>query len=233
MPIKILLISDSKTLLYNKLGTLVADGLAVELLEALEYLPMSIAHAAMYLNFTKISIQEYLDRIKNDADLLALLESQHVSVGRKDSKSSRSVIKVSLTTLDLLTLQNEHAANLLGFVTCISRQSISVAVVRLTIGERKTDQRREYAIELPTSLTELDNAVGELEYLALISHHVDEQSFSIHRHVQAIITQRMSVSRTPILNLLLCAHCVQELCFPSASTLLAGHHNWHPLNGQQ
>ena len=49
--------SDGKTLLRNKLGTSVEDRPAVALLGVLELLPMSIAHAAAYLKFTKISIQ--------------------------------------------------------------------------------------------------------------------------------------------------------------------------------
>lgn len=233
LSIKNLSINDSKTLLYNKLGTLVEDELATTLLEALGYLPMSIAHAAAYLKFTKISIQEYLDRVKNDADLLELLDSQSVNVGRRDDRASRSVVKVLLTTLDLLALHNEHAASLLAFMACMNRQSIAAAVVRLAIGERMTRQRQEYAIELPTSRTELDSAIGELESLALISRHDEGQSFSMHRHVQAIVTQRMSASRTRTVNLLLCARCVLESYFPGVSALLVEHHDGHPLSGQQ
>ena len=66
---------DSKRLLTNKLGTSISDEHAFALLEALEYLPMSIAHAAAYLKFTKIPIQQYLRRVGNDDDLLDLLGS--------------------------------------------------------------------------------------------------------------------------------------------------------------
>lgn len=84
--------NESKSLLIKKLGISISDEHASALLEALEYLPMSIAHAAAYLKFTKISVQQYLSRVGNDADLLDLLGSHHVHVGRRDGKAPRSVV---------------------------------------------------------------------------------------------------------------------------------------------
>lgn len=212
--------NESKSLLIKKLGTSISDEHASALLEALEYLPMSIAHAAAYLKFTQISIQQYLSRVGNDADLLDLLGSHHVHVGRRDGKAPRSVVKVIQTTLDLLVLHNEHAANLLYLMACLDRQGIPVAITSLAIDKGTAVQRKKLAIELPTSKAELDSAIGELESLALITRRVEGQSFTLHRLVHATIKHRMITNQTHITYLLLCAHCLMELYFPGVIILM-------------
>lgn len=226
-------INDSKCLLMNKLGTLISDEHAFALLEALESLPMSIAHAAAYLKFTKISIQQYLGRVENDADLLELLDSHHVHVGRRNSKAPRSVVKVIRTTLDLLVLHNEYAANLMCLMACLDRQGIPVAVLSLVINERTAVQRRKLAIELPASQAELESAIGELESLALITRRVEGQFFTVHRLVHATINHRMFTNQTHITYLLLCAHCLMELYFPGVSVLMERYENDYCIDAQQ
>lgn len=221
---------DSKSLLYKKLVTRISDESAVALLQALEYLPMSIAHAAAYLNFTKISIQEYLRRVENDADFLELLDSNHVNVGRRHAKAPLSVVKVLLTTLDLLTLHNARAANLLYFMVCLDRQNITAATSIQAIGERTNRQRKACAIELPKSQTELESAIAELESLALITRRDEGHSFAMHRLVQATITQRMSTRQIYVAYLLLCAHCTMELYWQGISSLLARLNSVHLIS---
>lgn len=233
LPITNLPLSDSKALLCKKLGTPVSDESAVALLEALEFLPMSIAHAAAYLKFTKISIQDYLDRVQHDADLLELLSSHHAHVGRRDDKAPRSVVNVISTTLDLLTLHNQHALNLLCFMACLDRQRIPTKLPLLAIGDHATKIREECAIELPKSQTELEGAMGELESLALICCRVQGRSFTMHRLVQATINQRMFVSQTQTLYLLLCAHCLMESYFPGVSIVLRRYDDAYLTKSQQ
>jgi hypothetical protein len=216
---------DSRRLLINKLGTTISDEYASALLEALEYLPMSIAHAAAYIKFTKISIQQYLSRIENDTDLLDLLGSHHVHVGRRDGKAPRSVVKVILTTLDLLTLHNEHAASLLYFMACLNRQNIPAAVASLAINERAASKGGSLAIELPGSQAELESAIGELESLALISRRVEGQSFTLHRLVHVTLNHCMLADRTQTAYLLLCAHCLMESFFPGVGGLIMHYEN--------
>jgi len=223
---------DSKSLLRTKLLNRISDESAVALLQALEYLPMSIAHAAAYLNFTKCPIQEYLRRVEHDADFLELLDSQHVNVGRRHAKAPLSVVKVLLTTLELLTLHNERAANLLYLMVCLDRQNIAVPTVILAIGERTARQRRSCAIELPESHTEFESAIAELESLALVTRRDDGQSFAVHRLVQATIIQRMSTRRVQIAYLLLCAHSLMESHFHGISALLARHDNARLISAQ-
>jgi hypothetical protein len=216
---------DSRRLLINKLGASVSDERASALLEALEHLPMSIAHAAAYIKFTKISIQQYLSRVKDDANMLDLLGSHHVHVGRRDGKAPRSVVKVILTTLDLLILHNEHAANLLYFMVCLDRQHIPAAIASLAIDERTASKRRPLGIELPRSQAELESAIGELESLALISRRVEGQSFTLHRLVHVTLNHCMLADRTQTAYLLLCAYCLMESFFPGVGGLIMHYEN--------
>lgn len=212
--------NDSKSLLGKKLGTPISDEHAFALLEALEYLPMSIAHAAAYLKFTKISNQQYISRVGNDADLLDLLGSHHVHVGRRDGKAPRSVVKVILTTLDLLALHNEHAAHLLYLMACLDRQNIPAAIPSLAIGDRTASRRRSLGIELPKSQAELESAIGELESLALISRRVGGHAFTLHRLVHVTINHCMWADRIQTAHLQLCAHSLMESFFPGVGTLM-------------
>lgn len=218
---------ESKSLLINKLGTLISDEHALALLSFLKYLPMSIAHAAAYLKFTHISIQEYLRRIEHDAGLLELLDSHHVNVGRRHAKAPLSVVKVLLTTLDLLALHKAYAANLLYLMVCLDRQNIAAPTVIIAIGERTMRQRTACGIELPESDTDLESAIAELESLALIARRGDGQSFTMHRLVQVTILQRLATKQTYLPYLLLCAHCVMETHVHGISTLLTRHNNAH------
>ena len=213
-------VHESRRLLITKLGTSISNEHASALLEALEYLPMSIAHAAAYLKFSKIPIQQYLVLVKNDANFLDLLGSHHVHVGRRDGKAPRSVVKVILTTLDLFTLHNEHAANLLYFMACLDRQNIPAAITSFAIDKRTASKRRSLAIELPESQAELESAIGELESLALITRRVEGQSFTLHRLVHVTMSHCMMADRTQTAYLLLCANCLIESLFPGVSILM-------------
>ena len=224
---------DSKRLLANKLGTSISDEHACALLEALEYLPMSIAHAAAYLKFTKIPVQQYLRRVGNDDDLLDLLGSHHVHVGRRDGKAPRSVVKVILTTLDLLTLHNAHAAHLLYFMACLDRQNIPAAITSLAICDHTASRRKLLAIELPRSQAELESAIGELESLALISHRTRGQSYTLHRLVHVTINRCMAADRTQAAYLQLCAHCLMESLFPGVDILMAHYVDGSLISAQQ
>lgn len=94
---------ESMSLLRRKLGRSISDDNAVAILRALEFLPMSIAHAAAYMKFTKISVEQYLGRLASDEGLLELPDTHHVDVGRRNTKAPRSVVKALLATLDLLS----------------------------------------------------------------------------------------------------------------------------------
>lgn len=128
LPLDKLSIPDSETLLLNKLGAPIDSSQARELIRAVEHLPMSIAHAAAYIRFTRITVSKYLDRLQGDNGLLEVLD-QPFDAGRREARAPRSVVQAWLATFNLLTMQNRLAALFLFIIACLDRQSISMGVL--------------------------------------------------------------------------------------------------------
>jgi len=217
-PLGNLSMTESMSLLRKKLGRSISDNSAVAILKALEFLPMSIAHAAAYMRFTKIPVEHYLGRLASDEGLLELLDTHHVDVGRRNTKAPRSVVKALLTTLDLLSSYSQPALGLFYFMVCLDRQNIPWAI--LTTGVQKairkvSEYASDIAVTLPTSQTALEIAMGELESLALVSRRPGDRSFAVHRLVQAITTQRMTESGRLGVYSNFSAICLIELYLPN------------------
>lgn len=236
LPLGNLSIAESKAILYHKLGTAICDEAALELLDALEFLPMSIAHAAAYLKFTDASIQEYNKRLQNDDGLLELLDTDDVNVGRRDNKAPKSVVKALSSTLDLLLSHNKGAAHLFYFMTCLDRQSVSDMAIEVATNQKFTVKEVDaYGLptQLPGSSTELEIAIGELVALALIERRHDRQCFTMHRLVQAVTIRHMF--RTSNLSIYsgFAAVCLSMIFLPDIQSLLKRYERGYLENAQQ
>lgn len=198
--------NDSVELLRSKLGqtnnhdTSISNEDALELLHAVEYLPLSISHAAAVIRKTRISIQEYLRRLASDEGLLDLLnrDKRDVLISRRHETAPTSVVKVWWLTFNLLG--QEKARVLFFAMVCLDRHSISVdSLATLISGFRPGSEGSILAniFELLKQPTELDFALVELESLALITPTSDDRSFTIHRLDQAIAIQWLQEETYP------------------------------------
>jgi hypothetical protein len=166
------------------------------LLAAVDFLPLSIAHATAYLKYTNVAIDVYLSRLEvSDEGLLDML-GQDVDIRRRDSRAPRSVVKAWQVSFDLLCRLNEPAANLFCLMVCFDRQSISTGlmVVACTLDQHSLDgmiRRLGISIKLPVSQGDIWTALAELASLALINHVSEQSESSMHRYVQAITIQHL------------------------------------------
>ena len=241
LPLGVLSRVDSKNLLRCKLGISVDDEQVHELLEALDYLPMSICHAAAYLTFTKMSINDYLSRIREDEGLLEVLDQTVVDVGRRDAKAPRSVVKAWLATYDLIMKHNELAAHLFCFMACLDRQSISENIILTAASDEMEIARLESSlladgdliIQLPKPSTGIEVALGELESLALITRDLGGRLFTMHRFVQAITIQRLSTNGSLNAFSAFSACCLAEVFLADVSDILVRCEDGYLENAQQ
>jgi hypothetical protein len=219
--------ADALTLLEHKLGLPVDEGIAIRLLDAIEYLPMCIAHSAAYIKATRIHIDEYLSILEgSDAGLLDML-GQTVRDRRKDLDAPRSVVKAWLVTFNLLWKQSSVAADLFCFMACLDRHNtpsslISSATSTPTMVQSiELDlQQENLGIELPKSVGDLHSAFAELEAFALIKRGVDRDSFSMHRYVQTITIWKLKSDGRLLSFSTLAADCILA-AFPIDPELLA------------
>lgn len=236
LPLGNLSVADSKALLCSKLGSSVNDEAALELLDALEFLPMSIAHAAAYLKFTKVSVHEYIERLQKDEGLLELLDTDDVNVGRRESKAPKSVVQALSVTLDLLLNHNKRAAHLFYIMTCLDRQSIYDAVIGIAANIKisfEVVDACDSPIQLPASSTELEIALGELVALALIERRLDQQCFVVHRLVQATTTRYMSRASNLGIYSAFSARCLSRIFLPNVHRLLRRYERGYLESAQQ
>lgn len=202
LPLDVLDHPDSIEMLRRKLPEKinVSDPQAYELVEALDRLPLSIAHAAGYLRLADTSVDDYVKGLNNDDDRLNLLD-ERIHISGSDSTAPRSVVRTLLKTHDLLMQIDVHAAHLFFFMACLDRQSISKEILRAVVeavaGDDTLhgDNLAPMKIVLPVTQPKLDLALGELLSLNLIYRSSDQGHFGIHRLVQEITIHRLKGSQ--------------------------------------
>ena len=171
----------------------------LELLEALDFLPLGIAHAIAYLNFTNVSIAHYVHYIEvSDEKLLARL-GQNIKIRRRNLKPPESLVGSWQISFELIRKIDNRTANLFCLMACLERQSISSDFIVLFCNwqcqgsnSRSVDMLCD--LELPTAKADIDLAIAEIRSLALIISGPDMHHFSMHRYVQAATLRHLSDS---------------------------------------
>lgn len=119
-------------LLEKKAGQELDTKHAVELVEALEYMPMAISQAGAYIQqqAPRTSISKYLDKfLKSERDKLGLLNREEESL-RRDRSASKSVIVTWQISFESIRAERPSAADLLSLMSFFNRQGIQDWLVR-------------------------------------------------------------------------------------------------------
>lgn len=196
LQLDILSASDGIAMFRSKIGNAANDEQVLRLLVAVDSLPLSIAHAAAYLRFTKVSIDLYLSKLEeSDKGLLDML-GQNMEVGRRNPEAPRSVVKAWQVSFDLLNRLNRPAANLFCLMACLERNDIPRDIISSASNLQRTGLRNKchatnFDLELPRSQGDLWTAIGEILSLALITHGLGTIDLSMHRYVQAMAIRRL------------------------------------------
>jgi tetratricopeptide (TPR) repeat protein len=143
------------------------DAITMELLGELAYLPLALAQAAAYLNRNKnTSIADYLRLLRNtEQDMLGLL-LQHFRDSTRYKDSENAVAKTWLVSFDQIRDQDEVAANLLSFISCIESKSIPRSILPPAQPEER-----------------MTRAIGTLCGYSFLSRRGKEEIYDMHRLV--------------------------------------------------
>jgi len=187
--------SDGIAMFRRKFRRSVSDEETVKLLTALEFLPLSIAHAAAYLKFTGIPVDAYLSRIEGSDEGLLDMLGQSVDVGRQ---AHTSVVTTWKASFDLIRKHNRAAADLFCLIACLDHQNIPedlISVITDAEFAQMVEARRQQGFEIILPLTQGDRwtAIAELSSLALLTRGgaMGGSTLSLHRYVRATTVRHL------------------------------------------
>jgi hypothetical protein len=121
---------DALALLQKKLGFHGDEHNAVELLQALDYVPLAITQAAAYIErrSPRMTISRYLDEMRrSDYDLSQLLMKDMGDIRRdirRDSGTSNSIIETWKISFEHIRKEMPTASRLLSLMSLFDRQGI-------------------------------------------------------------------------------------------------------------
>ena len=146
---------DALTLFRAKLpgDAKLDDAVELQILEILEYLPLGITQAAAYIDYSNISLYEYLlELTESETGLLKILDEEHVD-HRRGLDSPNSVLRAWKLSFEKICSKYSQAAQLLSVMAFLDRQNVS----------------RELLQGLAESRHQLNTALGILQGFCLIN----------------------------------------------------------------
>ncbi|KAF5986397.1 oxidoreductase [Fusarium bulbicola] len=97
----------------------------------LEYLPLILVQAAAFIQENGISVKEYLALLKNDENMVKLLNEDFETSGR-DQDSLRAVAKTWAISFRQIQRQSKLAGDLLAFISMFNHQHIPESFCRVS-----------------------------------------------------------------------------------------------------
>ncbi|EMT67651.1 Kinesin light chain [Fusarium odoratissimum] len=176
-------------LITNKLTGEFEHGAAVELLQALDYIPLAITQAAAYINrrSPRESVESYLEAFQeSDQKKNSLLE---VDLGdlRRDETVSNSVITTWQVTFEKIRHERPSAANLLSFMSLFDHKGIPEFALHYYNGEPADSKDKVDGFE---------DDLDVLRSYSLVSVTAVRDVFELHATVQTCTRAWISSSDT-------------------------------------
>ena len=159
---------EARLLLSDKIGGEGTEGEQSQLLEQLDYLPLAITQAAVFMAKRHKTISQYLDHYRrSDSIRIRLLSHEFTDYGR-ETRPLESVTTTWIISFEQIRTENPRAADLLSLMSFFDRQGIPRS---LLIIEREDP-------------LDFEEAIGMLEAYSLVVVDYKENSYNMHRLVQ-------------------------------------------------
>jgi tetratricopeptide (TPR) repeat protein len=136
---------DASSLLQKKLGRDVNETEVLELVAALEYMPLAISQAAAYIQSMhgRCSIPQYLEKLRKiDRSKKSVLDEAEKDL-RRDREARNSIILTWQISFDHIHRVRPSAAKLLSLMSFCDRQAIPESLVRGRSGDRDEEGGKE------------------------------------------------------------------------------------------
>jgi tetratricopeptide (TPR) repeat protein len=175
----------------------------VDLVAALEFMPLAVVQAAAYINqrAPRCSVQEYIEKFqKTDRSKTSLLTHEAGQL-RRDRDAKNSIIITWQISFNYIQQERPSAADLLSLMSFFDRQGISEGLLRsggytenrhrdFENWDGNSDKRDDEDSGSETSVTdEFEDDILMLKNYSFIFVNIDKTSFGMHRLVQ-LATQK-------------------------------------------
>ncbi|XXG96704.1 hypothetical protein Hte_002994 [Hypoxylon texense] len=183
--------SQALQLLRNKLHTGSDEDGMVELLDALDYIPLAITQAAAYINRrSRMTVSGYLDEFRRSTQRKRKLLDRDVGDLRRDGSVSNSVNTTWRLSFESVRKEKPSAAGILSLMSFFHPQGIPEWVLRkyckstMSADEEDPDARFDDDIDLLQALS-----------FVTVTAAVDESVYQIHALVQFCTRVWLSLGR--------------------------------------
>ncbi|KAH0543478.1 hypothetical protein FGG08_002243 [Glutinoglossum americanum] len=165
---------DALSLLWKKLSFDADEHNAIELLQALDYMPLAITQAAAYIEqrAPRMTISRYLDEIRRSDHDRARLLKKDVGDSRRDGRVSNSIITTWQISFEHIRKDLPTAARLLSLMSLFDRQGIPESLLHNRY-QRDEDKDVDFEEDIHTLIS-----------YSLVEMNVDGNEFEMHRLVQ-------------------------------------------------
>jgi len=163
---------------------------AKAIVKELEYLPLALELAAAYVREVTGDFSDYLAQYRENGKAMR----QRISAGNRHYYS-KSVATALSQSFDIIQRNNQPAMTLIRLFAFLHPDKISVPFLSL-LGSGCLEEELNQVLSNQSDL--LVEALLELERFSLIKWHRSEKSISIHRLVQSVIYDEMSVSEREV-----------------------------------
>ncbi|KAH7092332.1 kinesin light chain 1 [Paraphoma chrysanthemicola] len=172
-------------LLHNKLCDPPIEESAVELLRALDCIPLAISQAAAYINQrARMSVTSYLDEFRRSSNKRESLLNQDMGDLRRDESAFNSVVTTWQISFEQIRRERRSAAELLSLMSCFNPQGIPESTLRrysrdaaytAAAEDKKDDERIDSAF---------DEDLNMLHTYSLVSMTADNSTCNMHALVR-------------------------------------------------
>jgi hypothetical protein len=161
--------AESMILMEEKLGSQSSDADSLDLVQALDRIPLAITQAAAYVSrrAPRMSVAKYLHLLHESKINQSRILGRYEGDLRRDLEVLNAVISTWQISFDQIGEENPLAANLLSLISVLNRQSISESLLR-GHGDRLA----------------FEDALNMLSGFALIVEESSGNSFGMHWLVQ-------------------------------------------------
>ncbi|KAJ5784706.1 uncharacterized protein N7503_009918 [Penicillium pulvis] len=198
--------AEALNLLQRKLSTFAEQKDMIQLVKALDYMPLAIVQAAAYIthHMPRCSVSKYLEKVQKSDQKAARLLDYEASLLHRDWEAKNSILVTWQISFDYIKQIQPSAADLLSLMSFYDRQGIQESLLRLQAsqGNREISHLKRHAEESSededtSSESEADNHFNDdittLSYYALITVGEDNTFFTMHRLVQVTVRTWLKV----------------------------------------
>lgn len=169
-------------LLRNKLQDPPVEESAVDLLRALDCIPLAVVQAAAYINRRgRMTIAGYLAEFRKDSKKRERLLKWDAGELRRDESASNSVVTTWQMSFEQIQRERRSAAELLSLMSFFNPQGIPESVLRKYSRAIASEAELEVDEDADSAF---DEDLDTLQAYSLVSTTADSEAFEMHALVQ-------------------------------------------------